>query len=219
MNRWLTWLLCHLLPRDRRDDVLGDLEESYRARALRLGDGSARRLLMKEVAALLMWRMGAGLGSQGGAQHGAAVPRGSWTAGGDMGADLLRDLRFGARALARRPGFTFMAVAILGLGIGAPATVLTLVNRIFVHAPAEVVEPHRLFRVYRTWAPGQGGASVQNADYLYYRQNANTLAGLAAYGGGSFVGSYATGVAEADQLTVVGKETGFHLHSSPHKGR
>lgn len=201
MNRWLTWLLRHLLSRHRREEVLGDLEESYRARALRLGDDAARRLLAKEAVALLMWRMGAALGSRRGARHEAAVPRGSWTGGGDMGADLLRDLRFGARTLARRPGFTFMAVAILGLGIGAPATVLTLVNRIFLHAPAEVVEPHRLFRVYRTWAPGQGGASVQNADYLYYRHNANTLAGLAAYGGGSFVGSYATGADEADQLT------------------
>lgn len=117
-----------------------------------------------------------------------------------MGRDFLRDLRFGARTLARRPGFTFTAVAVLGLGIGAPTTVLTLIQRIFFETPPEVQEPHRLLRVYRSWAPGQGGGSLGHADYLHYKQSVTTLAGLAAQGG-RFVGVFTAGGSETDQLT------------------
>jgi len=116
-----------------------------------------------------------------------------------MGRDLLRDLRFGLRTLARQPGFTLMAVAIMGLGIGAPTTVLTLVNRIFWQRPAEVAEPHRLFRAFRSWGPGQGGGSMQNPDFVYYRENASTLSGLAAYGGG-VTASFSTGAGSPTQL-------------------
>jgi predicted permease len=117
-----------------------------------------------------------------------------------MGRDLIRDLRFGARMLTRQPGFTFVAVAVLGLGIGAPTTVLTLVNRIFFQSPAEVSEPDRILRAYRSWAPGQGGGSLSNPDYVYYRENVATLSGLAAYGGGGFVGAFSTGADEPDQV-------------------
>jgi predicted permease len=116
-----------------------------------------------------------------------------------MGRDLLQDLTFGMRTLARRPAFAGTAVLILGLGIGAPTTVLTLVNRIFFDRPPEVTEPHRIFRAFRSWAPGEGGGSMQHADYLYYRENASTLSGLAAYGG-STVGAFSTGGSEPTQL-------------------
>ncbi|HZD06551.1 MAG TPA: hypothetical protein VE173_16685, partial [Longimicrobiales bacterium] len=55
----LRWILGLLLPGERRDDVLGDLEEGYRATGARLGAAAARRRLWREVAALLMWRLGA----------------------------------------------------------------------------------------------------------------------------------------------------------------
>ena len=104
-----------------------------------------------------------------------------------MGRDLLRDLRFGARTLLRRPGFSALAVLILGLGIAGPATVFTLVDQIFLERPEHVDEPHRLVRLYRSWAPGQGGGALGYADFLDYREGANTLAGLAAYNGGIVV--------------------------------
>lgn len=138
-----------------------------------------------------------------------------------MGRDLLRDLHFGLRTLTRQPGFTFVAVAVLGLGIGAPTTVLSLVNRIFFQAPAEVSEPDRLFRVFRSWAPGQGGGSLGNPDYVYYRDNVSTMTGLAAYGGGNFVGAFSTGTDEPDQLrgTFVSDNYFDVLGVQPARGR
>ncbi|HKJ01941.1 MAG TPA: ABC transporter permease, partial [Longimicrobiales bacterium] len=195
LRRVLRWLL----PADRRDDILGDLEESYRGRMDRLGHREARALLWKEAASLALWRLGADLRAGGPAAHyGHDGHDGS--GGTTMGRDLMRDLRFGFRTLARRPGFTFVAVGVLGLGIGAPTTVLTLVNRIFFQAPAEVSEPDRLFRAFRSWGPGQGGGSLSNPDFVYYRENASTVSGLAAYGGGNFVGAFSTGTDKPDQV-------------------
>lgn len=115
---------------------------------------------------------------------------------------LAQDIRIGARGLRRRPLFSVTAVLVLALGIGAPTTVFTLVDTLFFERPAHVDEPHRLLRVFRSWAPGEGGGSLGHADYLYYRDNASTLSGLAAYGGAT-VAAYRVGDSEPDQLSVL----------------
>ena len=194
----LHWVLERILPRDRRTDILGDLEESYRTRETRLGRRAARTLLWWEAVSLVLWRLGAGLRAGGPAARHGEPRKGRET----MGRDLMRDLHFGFRTLARQPGFTFVAVAVLGLGIGAPTTVLTLVNRIFFDAPPGVTSPDRLVRVWRSWAPGQGGGSLMNPDYEYYRANVTEVAGLAAWGG-DLVASYTLDGARSDQLSVV----------------
>jgi len=196
--RTLLPLITLAVPRNRRPEVLADLEEGFHRRAARIGVPRARRHLYREVASLLLWRLRFWRGAALTREAAGATTRKSST----LGRDFAQDFRFGARTLLRRPGFTLTAVLILGLGIGAPTTVLTVVNALFFRPPPQIAEPHRLIRVTRSWAPGEGGGALGNPDYLYYRENASTLSGLAAFGGARAV-SYTTGGQENDQLQVL----------------
>ena len=60
--------------------------------------------------------------------------------------ELLGDVRYGARLLRRNPGFMFVAVSSLALGIAGAATVFSLVNAIVLR-PLPVTKPHELYLV------------------------------------------------------------------------
>ena len=60
---------------------------------------------------------------------------------------LLMDVRFSVRSLRRSPGFAFVAVLSLALGIGACATLFSLIDAIFFR-PFPVHEPNRLVALY-----------------------------------------------------------------------
>ncbi|NIP59115.1 MAG: FtsX-like permease family protein, partial [Gemmatimonadetes bacterium] len=61
--------------------------------------------------------------------------------------DLVSDLRFGIRALVRRPVFTSTAMAALALGVGASAAIFSVVNG-FVLKPLPYEEPGRLVALW-----------------------------------------------------------------------
>jgi hypothetical protein len=59
-----------------------------------------------------------------------------------------QDLRYGARNLARSPGFTTIAVLTLALGIGANTAIFTLLNGLILR-DLPVRNPGRLIAIYR----------------------------------------------------------------------
>jgi predicted permease len=61
--------------------------------------------------------------------------------------DLLQDLRYGVRILAKHPGFTAIAVLALSLGIGVNTAILSAVNG-FVLRPLPVEKPTELVASY-----------------------------------------------------------------------
>src|SRR5262249_52959343 len=67
--------------------------------------------------------------------------------GGRAVDNLLADLRFAARMLLKRPGFTLVAVLSLALGIGANSTIFSLVNAMLLRAPA-VADPGSVVALY-----------------------------------------------------------------------
>src|SRR5882724_3136417 len=60
---------------------------------------------------------------------------------------MFHDFRFAFRQLIKAPGFTFAAVLVLALGIGANAAVFSLVNTLFF-APPAYAKPHEMVQLF-----------------------------------------------------------------------
>jgi len=98
---------------------------------------------------------------------------------------LLQDLRYGARMLMKKPGFTLTAVITLALGIGANTTMFSLLDALLLKPLPGVTEPERLIQIGRTYS-GAGFNTSAYADYLDFRDQNTTLAGIAGEGAQAF---------------------------------
>src|SRR6476660_9693554 len=99
----------------------------------------------------------------------------------------MQDLRYAARVLMKKPGFTTVAVLSLALGIGANTAIFTVINAVFLH-PLAIEDPSHVVELFtRDTKTVQTGnftltpSSFQN--YEDYRDQNQVFTGLAAYFG------------------------------------
>ncbi|HLK18165.1 MAG TPA: ABC transporter permease, partial [Bryobacteraceae bacterium] len=91
---------------------------------------------------------------------------------------LWQDLRFAARVLRKSPGFTFVVVLSLALGIGANTAIFSIVNA-YILRPMPVDDPGRLVALYFT-APRLGNelTGLSYPDLMDYRKQDTGLADI-----------------------------------------
>lgn len=99
----------------------------------------------------------------------------------------MNDFRLALRSLKRTPGFTTLAVVILGLGLGVNATLFTLVRELLLAQPPGIARPEELVRITRLTEYGSRSGALDFSDYVFYRDENRTFSGVAALGGSSMV--------------------------------
>jgi putative ABC transport system permease protein len=93
---------------------------------------------------------------------------------------LWQDLRYGARMLAKNPGFSFIAMLTLALGIGANTAIFSLVRGVLLR-PLPFSEPERLIGI-RESKVGEGHNNPMAwRSFAEFRAKAQTLESIAAY--------------------------------------
>ena len=93
---------------------------------------------------------------------------------------LLLDLRWAARRLMRRPHFTAIAVAMLGVGIGACAGVFMLVDALLLR-PLDIREPERFISLTNTRPDVSHPIPFSYAMWEALRDRQSSLEGLFAW--------------------------------------
>src|SRR5262249_45449838 len=99
---------------------------------------------------------------------------------------IWQDLRYGARMLVQKPGFTAIVVLSMALGISANATIFSFVNELLLRPPA-VERPERLLEVWNHFR--QGGSSFTSfeplnyPEYEYYRDHNQVFTEMLAFDG------------------------------------
>jgi putative ABC transport system permease protein len=136
------WLIG-LIRGDGAEYVRGDLEEEYRRRAF-AGESKRVRWAIDVLLTVLAW-------------WNPASARRRSRLRGERGQGVVRNLGGDAaqavRLLVRRPAFAAVAVATLGLGVGAPATIYSVVDAVMVR-DLPYTEADRLVVVGHTF-PGR----------------------------------------------------------------
>jgi predicted permease len=170
---WLTKLRMRLRAFFHREDVHLEIAEEWQFHLDRRTEENIRRGLSPEEA------------RRSAEQHfgnSGYLKDVSWDQrGGGFFEILWQDLRFGARQLVRSPGFTFVALISLSLGIGANAVIFSLVST-YLLRPLPIAHPEQVFAIYQGKRNDPSySQSMSYANYKDLRDRNQVLSAMAVY--------------------------------------
>jgi predicted permease len=170
---WLTKLRMRLRALFHNEDVHREIAEEWQFHIDRRTEENIRRGLSSEEA------------RRGAEQHfgnSGYLKDVSWDQhGGGFFEILWQDLRFGARQLLRSPGFTFVALISLALGIGANAVIFSLVSTCLLR-PLPIAHPEQVFAIYQGKRNDPSySQSMSYPNYKDLRDRNQVLSAMAVY--------------------------------------
>ncbi|HWB95343.1 MAG TPA: ABC transporter permease, partial [Bryobacteraceae bacterium] len=105
--------------------------------------------------------------------------------------DLVQDIRYTIRSLAKSPGFTGIVVATLALGIGANTAIFTIVHGVLLR-PLDYPKPDQLmYLTAEAPAIGSTQSALSAPEYIEFRRMSRSFAVVGAYSTGN--AAYTTG--------------------------
>lgn len=110
--------------------------------------------------------------------------------------DLLRDIRYGLRALGKRPGFTAIVVITLALGIGANTAIFSVVNAVLLR-PLPYDDADRLVYVTERDPKSAFNVPFSYPDFTDWRAQNHVFESFGVY---NFRDYNLTGIGEPERL-------------------
>src|SRR5262249_55079964 len=131
-------------------------------------------------------------------------------------ATLWQDLRYSIRMLSKNPGFAFVAVFTLALGIGANSAIFSVVNAVLLR-PLRFKDPDQVVRIWEKLPQG-GTGTVSVPNLKDWREQNDVLAGMAAY---SFVNFNLQSKDSPERVSGAAVTGNFFdvMGAAPHLGR
>ncbi|MGH9840537.1 MAG: ABC transporter permease [Blastocatellia bacterium] len=112
---------------------------------------------------------------------------------------LLQDLRYGARMLLKKPGFTLIGVLTLALGIGANTAIFSVVNGVLLR-PLPYPGHERLLMVWGNFqTQGLTKLGLSQLEYVRLRGESKAFAQVGAFRGGIMT---LTGTGEPERVAT-----------------
>jgi predicted permease len=109
--------------------------------------------------------------------------------------NLLRDLRFAVRQFMKNPGFAFIAMLVLALGIGASVAIFAFVDSALIK-PLPYKEPARLVNLFESNQTGPR-FHLSYLDYLDWKKLNHVFSSMDIYESDDFMLTTATGTQRA----------------------
>ena len=130
---------------------------------------------------------------------------------------MLTDIHYALRGSVKSPGFTFVAVLTLALGIGANTAIFSVVRAVLL-TPLPFDQPERLVQIWET-RPARGWERVGvSPNFWDYREQNHTFEDLGAMGGQRDLNLTGLGFPERVRGAASPRVSSHYLESSPRSG-
>src|SRR5438067_4037437 len=111
---------------------------------------------------------------------------------------MMTDVRFAFRQLFKSPGFTFLAVLTLALGIGLNTAIFSLINDLFLRG-LPFREPARLLHVFSKFKEQRVEFPLSAPRFIHVRDGQTIFSGFAGENG---LAATVTGLGDAFQVPI-----------------